>query len=297
MSAIQARIQAFESLQNSPQQAVARKPPVKLYEADNDETSPNASTQKHDAASAAATRHDEKELEDDAHELSVGSITSDFVKVTPPRSRPPPLPPRKGSDNSSSPGTPSIEENGNSRSNSPRAALPRGPPTPRPIPQKAKVVGTIPRNADISSSTLTVNPRNSRGHMHAPSSSSFHSVSLSEHGDTDREAEEHGLGGSYEAVSPHSSSVFSLVDRSNSINSSPATSISNLAPPALPPRPSSISPHPPSSLASNAFDAMSHQINVPYAVRKAPPPPIQTSAGYGRGGRDHRREVTPALVI
>lgn len=136
-------------------------------------------------------------------------------------------------------------------------------------------------------------PRNGRGHIHAPSASSFHSVSLSDHGETDREEAEHGLGGSYEAVSPHASSVFSLVERSNSITSSPATSVSNLAP-ALPPRPSSISPHPQhqNTLTANTFDAMSHPINVPYAVRKLPPP-LQLSAAHGRSvtGRDHKREI------
>jgi hypothetical protein len=282
MSAIQARIHAFESLgQDTPQQPAARKPPIKLYEDENNESSNNLTSHARD------------------DDLSVGSITSDFVKVTPPRSKPPPLPPRKASNNTSSgPSTPSIEGTDiTSRNTSPKAATARSPSIPRPIPQRPRIVGSVPGVSNGSSSTLTVNPRTTRGHIHAPSASSFHSVSLSDHGEMDREAE-HGLGGSYEAVSPHASSVFSLVERSNSITSSPATSVSNLAP-ALPPRPSSISTHPQhqNTLTANTFDAMSHPINVSYAVRKLPPP-LQLSAAHGRSatGRDHKREIAFCLL-
>lgn len=284
MSAIKARISAFESLsQDAPQRPAGRKAPIKLFETETDDT---LNTMPVNNAASAPALNREKEADDEAHELSVGSITSDFVKVSPPRSKAPPLPPRRGSENtfSSSSSTPSTEgviSNGSSSNSS----VPRGPPTPRPIPQKVKAFGGGMAVANGPPSSLTVTPRNSKGHMPAPSASSFHSVSLSDHGDSEAE---HGLGGSYEAVSPHSGSVFSLVDRSNSITSSPATSISNLAPPALPPRPGSMSPNPPVAIKSNTSDAMAHQINVPYAVRKVPPPSPRYSTGALNKG--HRRE-------
>lgn len=123
MSAIQARIHAFESLGHDPgQQPAARKSPIKLYEDENNKISNNSTSHARD---------------DEAHDLSVGSITSDFVKVTPPRSKPPPLPPRKAGDNTSSgPSTPSMEGSDiTSRNTSPKAAtaLPA-----RPIPQRPR---------------------------------------------------------------------------------------------------------------------------------------------------------------
>ncbi|KAG8852150.1 hypothetical protein FRB91_006974 [Serendipita sp. 411] len=269
MSAIQARIRAFESLGHDAPPA-ERKPPVNLFETDeNTEQKTNGDVNiGPPSTSETGTSLLDKEADDDAHNLAVGSVASDFIKVSPPRSRPPPLPPRKGSDNSASnPSTPSTDGSSTSSFSSRSSTIPKGPPTPRPIPPKLRLQGNSALNNGPSSS-LSVVYKNTRGHSHAASNSSLHSVSLSDH---DHSVDkEDGLGGSYEAVSPHASSVFSLVDKSQSMVSSPATSAISIGPPALPPRPSGAS----SSVSGGMSGSDTpQQVNVPYAVRKHPPPP------------------------
>ncbi|PVF98955.1 hypothetical protein CPB86DRAFT_704193 [Serendipita vermifera] len=276
MSAIQARIHAFESLnQDKPAQAGSRKPPIKLYDSDPEDSNADRQPQDHKDAQTVTTSHpnESKELDDEAQNLVVGSITSDFVKVSPPRSKPPRLPPRKTSENTSStPSTPSIDESFTS-SYSPKSSSLKGPPTPRPIPPKRPPGHPSNKPEASSSSSLTIDPRYGRGHAHTVSSSSFHSVSLSDNDQAEKAEVEHGLGGSYEAVSPHASSVFSLVEKTNSIASSPALSSASLAPPALPPRPSSIAPGGHSPGPTTPSEITTNSAPVPYAVRKVPPPP------------------------
>lgn len=269
MSAIQARIKAFESLgTESTSQTASRKPPVSLYETEED--IPNVSHVSDGTPARQSSLNVDEKADEDARSLAVGSITSDFVKVSPPRSRPPPLPPRKGSENSASSsgsGQGGIDV-GSFKSVSSTSSIPKGPPTPRPIPLKS-IGRNSPSNGSSSSLAVQV-----RGHQHAVSTSSFHSVSLSEQEYHEKDESEVGLGGSYEAVSPHASSVFTMVDRSSSVMSSPALSAVSLGPPALPPRPSPS----PSALGTSTLTLveppLSHPaIPVPYAVRKVPPPP------------------------
>ncbi|CCA70581.1 hypothetical protein PIIN_04518 [Serendipita indica DSM 11827] len=219
MSAIQARIKAFESLgTESTSQTASRKPPVSLYETEED--IPNVSHVSDGTPARQSSLNVDEKADEDARSLAVGSITSDFVKVSPPRSRPPPLPPRKGSENSASSsgsGQGGIDV-GSFKSVSSTSSIPKGPPTPRPIPLKS-IGRNSPSNGSSSSLAVQV-----RGHQHAVSTSSFHSVSLSEQEYHEKDESEVGLGGSYEAVSPHASSVFTMVDRSSSVMSSPALS-------------------------------------------------------------------------
>jgi hypothetical protein len=274
MSAIQARIHAFESIgQESPKPAVARKPPIDLHAGAEDESPAKGRRKGTVTALSTGDGTMDKLNDNEAHNLVVGSITSDFVKVSPPRSRAPPLPPRKTSETTAStPSTPSIDGDSISYSTMIHSHL-KGPPTPRPIPSKAKTLGpTTGTNGG-----LHANQRNGRGHNHAVSSSSFHSVSLSDHGDGEHHEVEQELGGSYEAVSPQTSSVFSLVDRSASMASSPAMSAVSLGPPPLPPRPASSAPD-------------TQKIPVNYAVRKVPPPPSALSNTRLSQSRGHKRQ-------
>jgi hypothetical protein len=273
MSAIQARIHAFESLgQEAPKQPVARKPPINLYGRAENESAPKSGENGMVTALSTAEGTMNKMNDDEAHNLLVGSITSDFVKVSPPRSKAPLLPPRKTSDTRAS--TPSVDGDSISYSTMSNSHL-KSPPTPRPIPLKIRTLGpTTGTNGG-----LHAYPKNGRGHNHAVSSSSFHSVSLSDHGEGEHDELEHELGGSYEAVSPHASSVFSLVDRSSSMASSPAMSAASLGPPALPPRPSTTTP-----------TSDTQQISVSYAVRKVPPPPSTLSNTRLAHSRGHKRQ-------
>ncbi|KAG8832239.1 hypothetical protein FRC17_001687 [Serendipita sp. 399] len=270
MSAIQARIRAFESLGHDTRPE-ARKQPIKLFETDEDAEERTTDPSAVPSTSEVGPSRQDRELDEDAHSLAVGSVTSDFVKVSPPRSRPPPLPPRKGSDNNSAsnPSTPSVDGSSTSSFSSQSSTVPKGPPTPRPIPPKSRAHGSVGLN-NTSSSSLGVT-KVSRGHNHAASSSSLHSVSLSDH-DHSIDKEE-GLGGSYEAVSPHASSVFSLIDKSQSMVSSPATSAISLGPPALPPRPGGTSPGASAAGGTSGSDTYQQPTHVPYAIRKHPPPP------------------------
>jgi hypothetical protein len=301
MSAIQARIHAFEALkQDKPGQSGSRKPPIKLYDSDHEEETASGQPNNTKDGQTATTSHinEFKELDDEAQNLVVGSITSDFVKVSPPRSKPPRLPPRKTSENTSStPSTPSVDENF-ATSYSPKSSSLKGPPTPRPIPPKRPLSHLSTHPETSSSSSLTIDPRYGRGHTHTVSSSSFHSVSLSDSDQVDKGDVEHGLGGSYEAVSPHASSVFSLVEKSNSIASSPALSSASLAPPALPPRPSSLSPAAHSPAATNPLETATVSVPVPYAVRKVPPPPPSSALRnklQTRGSLQRRKRLSSLL--
>jgi hypothetical protein len=276
MSAIQARIHAFESLgQGAPKQPVPRKPPIDLYGGAEGGSAPKSGENGMVTALSTGDGSMDKINDDEAHNLLIGSITSDFVKVSPPRSRAPPLPPRKtGEMTASTPSTPSVDGDSISYSTMSNSHL-KSPPTPRPIPSKGRTLGpTTGTNGG-----LHAYPRNGRGHNHAVSSSSFHSVSLSDHGDGEHDELDHELGGSYEAVSPHASSVFSLIDRSSSMASSPAMSAASLGPPALPPRPSTTTP-----------TSDSQQIPVSYAVRKVPPPPSALSNTRLAQSRGHKRQ-------
>ncbi|KIM30884.1 hypothetical protein M408DRAFT_327823 [Serendipita vermifera MAFF 305830] len=260
---IQARIHAFESIgKDAPNHATVRKPPIDIYGSTQEEQEPTNGEKKPISAMSTGEGSGDKLKDDEAHNLIVGSITSDFVKVSPPRSKAPPLPPRRTSETTAStPSTPSMD--GDSINYSPKNELYlKSPQTPRPIPLKTRTLG--PTSGGL---------KNGRGHTHAVSSSSFHSVSLSDQGDGEHDDLEHELGGSYEAVSPHASSVFSLVD--NSKTSSPALSATSLAPPALPPRPS-------------ASPAEPQQISVNYAVRKVPPPPSNLSQSRSSQPRSHK---------
>lgn len=268
---IQARIHAFESIaKEAPSQAPARKPLIDLYET-NQEGHEQTGGEK--AVTSTSDGFGDKPNEDEAHNLIVGSIASDFVKVSPPRSKAPPLPPRKTSETTAStPSTPSMD--GESIAYSPKSdSQLKSPPTPRPIPSKSRALGpNMGTNGGFNN-----HPRNGQGHNHAVSSSSFHSVSLSDHGDNENDEQDHELGGSYEAVSPHAGSVFSLVDKNSSMTSSPALSATSLVPPALPPRPATTSP------------PESHQLPINYAVRKVPPPPSTNSLPRLTQSRSHKR--------
>jgi len=279
-SAIQARIRAFESInQEATKQNAVRKPPIDIY-AGAEEQSVTREGEKGTVTAMSTGEKMDKQNDDEAHSLMVGSITSDFVKVSPPRSRAPPLPPRKTSETTlSTPSTSSFDGDSISYSAMINSHM-KSPPTPRP---KSSNVGALGPTTG-SNGGLHVYPRNGRGHNHATSSSSFHSVSLSDHGDGEHDDPEPELGGSYEAVSPHSGSVFSLIDRSSSMASSPAMSAISLGPPVLPPRPATTS------------TTDTSQIPVSYAVRKVPPPPSALSNSRLAQSRGHKRQFIPGLA-
>lgn len=233
-SAIRARISAFESMSQTPSLPVAvgpRKPPIKLVDTDEqrriappsilDSSSPPASSSlvAHQPIAPIASRSPSP----------AASAVSDFVNVSPPHSMPPPLPPRRTSGNfsassSSSPGPPRLTTSSSSSSS---------------------------LLSPTSHSSLTVGgsyppSRSGKSHAYANSTSSFHSVSLS---DTVEE-----LDGSFETLYTPRSMAPAAEPATR-----PLTSPGPLHAPVLPPRPgSSIVPITPTPM--------------PYAVRSKPPP-------------------------
>ena len=235
-SAIRARISAFEGTSQTPSLPVAmgpRKPPIKLV--DDDEQQRNAPSSILDSysppASSSLTAHQPIAPVASRSPSPAASAVSDFVNVSPPHSIPPPLPPRRASDNlstssSSSPGPPRLTASSSSSSS---------------------------LLSPTSHSSLTVGSsyppsRNGKGHAYANSTSSFHSVSLSD------AAEE--LDGSFETLSPPRS-MLSVVEPATRPPTSPGPSHA----PALPPR------------SGTSIVPITPTTPVPYAVRSKPPPP------------------------
>jgi hypothetical protein len=234
--AIRARISAFESMSQTSSLPVAtrpRNPPIQLVE--DGEQRRNAPPSILDSSSPPAlsslAAHQPIAPVASRSPSPAASAVSDFVNVSPPHGVPPPLPPRKASDII---GTPSSSSPGPLRSTAPSSS-------------------SSSLLSPTSHSSLTIGSsyppsRNGKGHAYANSTSSFHSVSLSD------AVEE--LDGSFEALSTPRS-VVSVVEPATRPPTSPGPSHA----PALPPRP------------GTSIVPLSPTTPIPYAVRSKPPPP------------------------
>ena len=235
-SAIRARISAFESMSQPSSLPVAvgpRKPPMKLV--NDHEQRRNVPSSILDSssppASSSLAAHQPIVPVASRSPSPAASAVSDFVNVSPPRNMPPRLPPRKASGNTST-----------SSSSSP------GPP--RLTASSSSSSGLL---SPTSHSSVTVGgsyppSRGGKGHAYANSTSSFHSVSLSD------AVEE--LDGSFETLSTPRSVVSAIESATK-----PPTSPIPFHAPALPPRPgASIVPITPTT-------------PMPHTVRSKPPPP------------------------
>lgn len=231
--AIRARISAFESMSQTSSLPVAtglRKPPMKLV--DDDEQRRNTPRSILDSSSppslSSLAAHQPIVPVASRSPSPAASAASDFVNVSPPHGIPPPLPPRKAIDTIST-----------SSSSSPG-------------PLRSMVPSSSSSSSSLLCPTLTIGgsyppSRNGKGHAYANSTSSFHSVSLSD------AVEE--LDGSFETLSTPRS-VASAVEPATRPPTSPSPSHA----PALPPRPGT----------SNAPSTPTTPM--PYAVRSKPPP-------------------------
>ena len=234
--AIRARISAFEGMSQTSSLPVAtglRKPPIKLVDDDEQRRSTPRSILDSSSppSSSSLAAHQPIVPVASRSPSPAASAASDFVNVSPPHGIPPPLPPRKANDTIST-----------SSSSS-----------PGPLRSMAPSSSSLSLLSPNSHSSLTIGgsyppSRNGKGHAYANSTSSFHSVSLSD------AVEE--LDGSFETLSTPRS-VSSAVEPATRPPTSPSPSHA----PALPPRPGT------SIVASTPTTPM------PYAVRSKPPPP------------------------
>ena len=234
--AIRARISAFESMSQTSSFPVAtgpRKQPIKLV--DDDQQPRNAPPSILDSssppASSSLAAHQPIAPVASRSPSPAASAVSDFVNVSPPHGIPPPLPPRKAGDTIS---TSSLSSPGPLR---PAASSSSSPSLLNPTSHSPLTIGSSYPPS-----------RNGKCHAYANSTSSFHSVSLSD------AVEE--LDGSFETLSTPRSVVSAIEPATR-----PPTSPSPSHAPALPPRP------------GNSIVSLTPTTPMPYAVRSKPPPP------------------------
>lgn len=236
MSAIKSRIAAFESAAKTPDATPTgpRKPPIRLVEEPEDAASSN-DAQSQSLLDTNSPPHISSLIQTLEPSRSPSPAPStDFVNISPPRGMPPPLPPRKAS-----------EDQNDVASSSPSSSQLR----PSPSTSFSSYSRLTPSSSlSVQHSYLPeLAGKASHGrHAYANSTSSFHSVSLSDAVED--------LGGSFETLSPPRSVIEPMI-----LDPPTSTPPIQVVVPALPPRPTTSLP--PQPLA------------VPYAVRSKPPPP------------------------